>query len=104
MKIPLWFRLCFCGGESTKTVFLLELWEEDPIAAAFIGHKRRGQPFLIKVSRAPLHRNLYFTFFLPQKNEHSNVCVLIILNIRGRQPVGLGRKGWERRSVWCGGG
>lgn len=101
---PLWFRLCFCGGESTKTVFVLELWEEDHIAAAFIGHKRRGQPLFIKVSRAPLHRNLYFTSFLPQKNEHSNVRVLITLNIGGRQPAGLRRKAWgeEECVVWRG--
>lgn len=41
---PLWFRLCFYGE---ATVFVLELWEEECIAA-FIGHKKRGQPFLLK--------------------------------------------------------
>lgn len=95
---PLWFRLCFYG-ESTKTVFVLELWEEDHIAAAFIGHKRRGQPFLLKCQGHPYTGICTLLFFCLKKNEHSNVCVLITPNIRGRQPVG-----WREEEcvVWRG--
>lgn len=63
---PLWFRLCFCGGESTK--YCLSPWAcgcRIIAAAVLMGHEKMGQPLLITVSRAPLQKNVCITFFLP---------------------------------------